>query len=57
MNYAKYIDLEYKEQRIYAMQNSLLKQENEELKQENQELKLRFNEQEQEKEIDEEMEL
>ena len=57
MNYAKYIDLEYKEQKIYAMQNSLLKQENEELKQENQELKLRLNEQEQEKEIDEEMEL
>lgn len=55
MNYSKYIDLEYKDQRIYAMQNSQLKQENDKLKQENEQLKIRINEQE--IQADDEMEL
>lgn len=46
MQNSKYINLEYKDQRIYAMQYSLLERENEKLKKENEELNLRLNEQE-----------
>lgn len=54
MNYAKYIDLEYKDQRIYAMQNSQLERENLRLKDENEQLKAIISEQE--NQIDDEME-
>lgn len=57
MNYSKYIDVEYKDQKIYAMQNAQLERENDRLKKENEQLNLRLNELEQKKEIDEEMEL
>ena len=54
MNYAKYIDFEYKDQKIYAMQNSQLERENSRLKEENERLKEMLNEQE--KHVEDEIE-
>lgn len=54
MGKEKHIDLDYKDQRIYAMRYTLLEGENSNLKKEIEELKTRLNEQE--NQIDDEME-